>query len=302
VLSLNSFFEILIISVAELAIPTESKTNRSLSLKQYSIYRITNIINNKIYIGKTSQNPATRFKQHITESYRGLACALHRAIRKYGEHNFLYDVIFNTINDSDLDEFEQYFILEHNSCILLPNSHGYNMTLGGNDGSYVSKHQRKLIDSGGHHFQTEKFIQDRHDRLQTLVINGTHPFCDKDASSKRALNRVENGTHPSQVERTCPFCGHTGYGTTLIRYHFDNCKQNPNYIPKPKKAMPETTKNALIDSSSRLYEITFPDGHIENIKNLAAFCREQNLPRGSLRDVAQGKKEHVANYKCSYLD
>ena len=59
----------------------------------YYIYKITNKINNKIYIGFTSQNPKKRLLQHFRKAKYGTISPLNNAIRKYGKENFIVETI-----------------------------------------------------------------------------------------------------------------------------------------------------------------------------------------------------------------
>ena len=91
------------------------------------IYKITNIINQKIYIGKTVLTPEERFSQHLRDSKKENINnrPLYKAINKYGEENFLLE----TIEECDyaiLDEREIYWINYYNSF-----HYGYNATIGG---------------------------------------------------------------------------------------------------------------------------------------------------------------------------
>ncbi len=52
------------------------------------IYKITNIINNKIYIGKTEKSLNKRWSGHIAKSRKNIISVLHNAILKYGKENF----------------------------------------------------------------------------------------------------------------------------------------------------------------------------------------------------------------------
>ena len=94
------------------------------------IYKITNKINLKIYIGQISNSIQTRFSQHIYDSNHsncsGYNYLLHKAIRKYGKDNFILEEI-EKVDDNFLQEREIYWIKHFNCCI--PN--GYNMTQGG---------------------------------------------------------------------------------------------------------------------------------------------------------------------------
>lgn len=56
-------------------------------------------------------------------------------MRKYGIENFKWEIIECGVVIENLNERETYYILQHNSCILL-GGHGYNMTLGGDGAPY----------------------------------------------------------------------------------------------------------------------------------------------------------------------
>ena len=55
------------------------------------IYKITNTINNKIYIGKTTRTVEKRYKDHLYSSKKS-NCYLHIAMRKYGVENHLQHI------------------------------------------------------------------------------------------------------------------------------------------------------------------------------------------------------------------
>jgi group I intron endonuclease len=78
--------------------------------KKPGIYKLTNKINNKIYIGK-SNNLYKRIIIHRGAYYNSLIC---RAIRKYGLNNFEWEVLYQSINrDHTLNVMEPYFIEEY---------------------------------------------------------------------------------------------------------------------------------------------------------------------------------------------
>lgn len=47
------------------------------------------------------------------------------------------------------------------------------------------------------------------------------------------------------------------------------------------------------------WQITFPDGHVEVIKNLRAFCREHGLSQGNMHAVATGRKKSCKGFGCN---
>ena len=94
------------------------------------IYKITNTINGKSYIGQTIQNVKERFYQHCaTKCSKAVSnMAIHRAIKKYGKSNFIVEVI-EEIDSANLNDRERYWIKYYNSY-----NNGYNSTKGGQDG------------------------------------------------------------------------------------------------------------------------------------------------------------------------
>lgn len=89
------------------------------------IYKITNKINGRIYIGQTTQPLNQRWKEHCKMTSH--CYALNSAIKKYGREAFSIEVIQICENREDLNNTEKYYIDWHN-C-LAPN--GYNLTTGG---------------------------------------------------------------------------------------------------------------------------------------------------------------------------
>ena len=100
------------------------------------IYKTTNLINNKIYIGKTLKK-GKRF-----EKYFGSGIAIQKAIKKYGIRNFKKEIIEICFNEKKLNEKEIYWISFYNSNNP---KIGYNISLGGDGGGIVSNYTRKKL-------------------------------------------------------------------------------------------------------------------------------------------------------------
>ena len=88
------------------------------------IYKITNEVNGKIYIGKTTKTIEERFQKHLYTTNGGSKTYLHRAIRKYGADNFSLKTL--EVVKGDIDEREIHWISNLNP--------DYNMTTGGEGG------------------------------------------------------------------------------------------------------------------------------------------------------------------------
>ena len=95
----------------------------------FTIYRATCTVNGKSYIGFSSKWP-DRVKEHNDAAKAGSAFLFHKAIRKHGFENFVWEILYQSKEcDYTLNEMEPYFIDECNT--FFGTGDGYNMTLGG---------------------------------------------------------------------------------------------------------------------------------------------------------------------------
>ena len=110
------------------------------------IYKITNIQNNKIYIGQTIRPIEQRFRRHINDALNNvLDTHFARAIRKYGKDSFTIEQIDTASNQEELNKKEQYWIHYYNSV-----NEGYNETdaiskCGGNTYQSKTKEEMEVI-------------------------------------------------------------------------------------------------------------------------------------------------------------
>ena len=126
-------------------------------------------------------------------------------------------------------------------------------------GKIQKRTQQRLVEAGEHHWQdSEKASQRNLKRIAEgnhtfldkdwarekeleKVKNGTHPFLGGEVSRKTnqkrvaegnhnflggqsVKNQLANGTHPSQIKKTCPHCSKTVSSGMFNRWHGDNCK------------------------------------------------------------------------------
>lgn len=116
------------------------------------IYKTTNLINDKVYVGQSTQ-----IDEAIMRNYRGSGILILKAINKHGKENFKKEIIeWVSGEQSDLDKREVYWMDFYDSRNP---SVGYNLKGGGARG--------RLAES------TKKLI------IETKVRNGTLPFGDR---------------------------------------------------------------------------------------------------------------------------
>lgn len=104
------------------------------------IYKITNLVNGKVYIGKTMKNQLrTRFREHIAEARRGNKSYLKQALRKYGFDKFSIEPICEVADRDELSKKEIELIKLYDS--MNPEK-GYNLTPGGEGAAYWTGKKR----------------------------------------------------------------------------------------------------------------------------------------------------------------
>jgi group I intron endonuclease len=90
-------------------------------------YRITNLINKKVYIGQ-SVDPTSRWRAHRRDSAEPKV-PIQFAIKKHGAHNFEFEVIASCKTQDDANETETELVRQYDSFVT--NGKGYNATHGG---------------------------------------------------------------------------------------------------------------------------------------------------------------------------
>lgn len=106
------------------------------------IYKITNLVNNKIYIGETIRSIKVRWNEHKHEALKeghGFTYPVHGAMRKYGIDNFIIELLENCPDDIRYER-ESYYIKLYNST---DKKIGYNLTIEGAGGMLYSSEEIK---------------------------------------------------------------------------------------------------------------------------------------------------------------
>lgn len=128
------------------------------------IYKITNQINGKVYIGQTINSLEKRFNRHKQDALSGrLDTHFARALRKYGVNNFIAEIIENVETQEKLNEREHYWINYYNSC-----KEGYNET-------------DSILKSGGNTYKskTTEEMEDIKAKIRKTKIGGNNPASKK---------------------------------------------------------------------------------------------------------------------------
>lgn len=106
------------------------------------IYKITNTLNDKVYIGQCVGSVHERFNRHFSDAKAGLDTHFSRACRKYDKNLFKVETIDTAETREELNNKEKYWIKHFDSC-----HEGYNSTVGGDGGNtYINKTEEEMAE------------------------------------------------------------------------------------------------------------------------------------------------------------
>lgn len=209
------------------------------------IYKTTNKINGKIYVGKYEGSK---------ESYLGSGKVLWKAIKKYGVENFARETLEVCNNRSELNKREIFWIKELGAR---NNNIGYNITSGGDWGDMITAHPDRLLiidkisDTITKYCSTEKGKKQRSDSSKKMWDNPNYVQKQRDAQKaaqnkpETKLNKSINGkiaqNTPEAKKRkslelkkrwqkakliTCEYCNFSSINKgAMNRYHHQKCKR-----------------------------------------------------------------------------
>lgn len=241
----------------------------------YSIYLITNLVNNKKYVGFTSQNPPNkRWNCHIN----GSGITVSNAIQKYDKENFKFEVILQGWDREHVLSMETYFIKEFNT--LSPN--GYNLTTGGELTIYSNESKIKMSIA-----------------RKGVYSGKNHPLYGKPRSddTKEKLRKANIGKIIPQEIRDKISKSNNGKGRNIKLS--DEHKQKLR-LANLGNSHSQETKDKISKSSmgikNKRYLIEFPDGCVEEINGLLKFCDTQNISASALINSMK-RFSHHKGYK-----
>lgn len=227
------------------------------------IYKTTNLVNNKIYIGKRIFTKDKFFNN----KYYGSGKLLKEAIIKYGLDSFNREVLEEVDNEL-LEEREVYWIKFYNSNNL---EIGYNLTIGGN-----SKYGRKI---GNMSNETKKKISESVSKY--LVENG-HPFQDKNHSDE-TKEKIKNKLK----------------GRKLTNEHIRKLADGHRGLKYNK---PEKVKKIKIDQSIKIKQLSMDGYFIKEWKSIMEAARELNIDRSGISRACRGIYKQCGGYKWFYIN
>ena len=173
-------------------------------MNTYYIYKVTNKLNGKIYIGKTN-NIGQRIRQHLTTA-KCRDSEFHKAIDEDGFQNFTWEFLEYTTSPEVASELEKKYIIESDS--LIPN--GYNVSIGSGgvpewepivclekDGTFVKKYNylSEVVTDGINISSVRRCINCNHKtakgylfmKERDYIKYGAKKYCRKESSQKKSI-------------------------------------------------------------------------------------------------------------------
>lgn len=180
------------------------------------VYKATNKINGKVYIGKTIRKLSHAKARHFNRAKLGFETYFYNAIRKHGFDCFEWEVIYNGTSDIDICNKEVELIKEYKSRHPLI---GYNMTDGGEGsaGITVKDSTRKLrsINSQGIKNNCYGLYGVNHP-----ACGNTHSQTTKDKISKVFKNKPKTQEHRLKLSKTKLMLSNYSYELRVKAYEF----------------------------------------------------------------------------------
>lgn len=159
----------------------------------YTIYKVTNNINGKIYLGKhQTKNP--------NDGYYGSGKGIKNAICEYGKENFTKEVLFIFDNEQDMNDKERELIDEK----FVSRKDTYNMGVGGEGGAHFkgkthTEETRKIIKQK-RALQKSRKLSDEHRRKISEAMRGNSNTKGKTLSEEHK-RKISKGVKRKQAQR-----------------------------------------------------------------------------------------------------
>ena len=260
------------------------------------IYKITNMINKKAYIGVTTKdNPNERWMNHKSAIRANIGCPLlQKAVKKYGEESFKFEVLIICF-DEDVFKFENEYILKNNS--MSPN--GYNIAVGGIRGpSFLGKHHsedtKQILSKKSREYHNRPEIKEQH-RQRAIEINSkrnTGEILRKSEKWQKAVREGRIGGHSNTEESKKKI-------SESLKEYYKKQKEDPNgKINRNREKMSETRRRKY---GSKVLQYTIDGGLITSFESIVeASEKVKNVSACSIGNVLNGRAKTAGGFIWKY--
>ncbi len=182
---------------------------QELNGNEFIVYAIKNLINNKIYIGQTT-NYVERFRAHLRCFSKNVNSPLYLAMNKYGLNYFEFFIIDIAKSIKELNELEILHISNYksNNC-----KYGYNIAFGGMNSLQSSEWIDKRIAKAGSE-NAKKYGKIKTDEEKTYLSDNSPKFWlgktrSDETKAKVSTTKKAHGLLPPNTKKVGKFCAKT---------------------------------------------------------------------------------------------
>ncbi len=255
------------------------------------IYKITNLIDGKCYIGQ-SVNIKKRFRSHRSNAKSNHNEYLRKSISKYGIDNFAFEVL-KECKIEQLDDYEKKYILQFNS--LVPN--GYNMDKGGCVRKEIGEEtikKRRLASSGE---RNPNYGKPKSDSFKRIVAEARSKPINQYSISGKYLATYPNARSVPGFEQKYKNIGLCCTGKTNSAYGYqwrfskDICQEDIPSIEGSRK------KN-----NTPILQMSVEGKFIEIYSNAKEAGQKTGLKYKSIMACCKGTRNKTGGFLWRYAD
>jgi group I intron endonuclease len=239
------------------------------------IYKITNEVNGKVYIGQTIRSIKKRWWEHKDDMSKS-ELPLYRAMRKYGVDNFTIEEIDGANSKSELNYKEVHYMYKFNS---LDKNSGYNLRMGGSNGGHSQETRDKI----------SKIIRQMDVDGTRNIPKGSDSFLYKNTHRKGVKLSQETRDKISKVQM-----GKKAKKSTKQKMSKTHKKRMEN--PELRKRISQTLRK----TSTLKKPIVRSDG--VEFESISECARQMGTTSPDLWATLNGKRKTHKGYSFKYLD
>lgn len=261
-------------------------------MEKFVIYKHTNIINGKMYIGKT-KNIKDRWSRN-GERYNGCS-HFYAAICKYGWENFTHEILENNLSEEEVDEREQYWIRYFNSD---DREIGYNLTKGGEAGSLSEETKEKMSIS------RKKYLDNADIRKPVICLETGEEF-----SSAHDIEKQKGILHTQISACCCHYkSAYTAHGFHWIykeefsEWTKEKAEQKIKEIESLRGGTEEDKQKAYISKVSAKGKKVFCEENQKTYLSAREAGRDLNIDGSGISKVCRGVQKTAKGYHFKYIE
>lgn len=252
------------------------------------IYKITNTVNNKCYIGQTIQDDVQRrWELHRRLAKQDKGCtALKEAFKKYGIDKFKFEIIIICFND-DCIEYEKQYIKKYNA--LVPN--GYNISEGGNGGPLFKgkKHTEKtkeLLREKSKEYYSNPENKQKHGEIVKLGL-------EKSEKWQKALAEGRVGENLKKENRV-EWVRHTGHKPFMSEEVKKKLSESSHKYFEENREKHNILMSEKLGKKVNQYDLS--GNYINSYMSIREAVRQTEIPKSSIQACVLGKLKTAGGF------